>query len=534
MKSIQAVSGSTDRGAQSLFTSALGQAGLWVFVSSWRMAGCWRTSRFAPRAMIAREMPENAQCVADFHDGCTSRAILSSQMDAEGPVGWRNWRAAEKGSPPLHTAEFPLFSDSWLVGHAESGLGPYAFLNTIRGDQAPDRFPAAVLRAAWHLSPDDAIPPASEWTTDVQFYHAGDFADELTALLSLCLGMRAQAGGQTRLFGSYVTDPLGRPTAYAVKNVSPLPEPRQRGHSILPHTGGQRSLADICRLSPFPRYPGLAADGASALVQSARLYQEAIWIAEQRPEWSWILLVSAIERAAGRWHKVTVDPLEWLCELKPRLRTVFSEAARLDLLGVAAEELKDYIGAKKRLVSFVLEFLPRDPPPARPPDPFQVPWTRAFLETALERIYKWRSKYLHLGVPFPAPMCEAPYRERGWDSPAEKPIGLGMQVPGGTWLAKDTPLMLHVFEYVTRSALLEWWKWMTPGTKDLNAATTAELASTVGIDPEAAERIVAYRELNGSFRLRADLRSVPEVERNLAELICAKTTLLRGWPKAHE
>lgn len=361
--------------------------------------------------------------------------------------------------------EFPLFSDSWLVGQIDRGLGPYLILNTIRADRSPDDFPAAVLRAHWYLDPSDDPTPASEWTTKVDFYHAGDFADELTALLSLSLGARAQAGGQIRMFGSYINDPLGQPTAYHDKDVVPLPKPRRQGQSLLPYTSTQRDLGDVLKRSPLPGYASLNADTASALVQSARLYQEAVWIAEQRPEWSWVLLVSAIERGAAHWQNIAVDPVEWLSELEPSLQEEFKKAGRIDLLNSVAEKVSKYLGSTRRFSQFVLEFLP-DPPPTRPPKSYQYTWTRPSLESALKTIYQWRSRYLHQGIPFPAPMCHPPYREKGWSAFAEKPIGLATRVSGGTWLAKDTPIMLHVFEYIVRHALTKWWKRMTPDIGD--------------------------------------------------------------------
>ncbi len=384
-------------------------------------------------------------------------------MKLHGPIGWRNWRASVSEEPILYTMEFPLFSDSWLVGQIDRGLGSYFILNTIRADRSPDYFPAAVLRAHWHLDLNDDLPPASEWTTEVDFYHAGDFADELTALLSLSLGARAQAGGQTRLFGSYISDPLGQPTAYHDKDVVRLPKQRRQGHPLLPYTSTQRDLGDVLKRSPLPGYASLNADTASALVQSARLCQEAVWIAEQRPEWSWVLLVSAIERGAAHWQNIAVDPVEWLSELEPSLQEEFKKAGRIDLLNSVAERVSKYLGSTKRFCQFVLEFLP-DPPPTRPPEWYQYTWTRPSLESALKTIYQWRSRYLHQGIPFPAPMCDPPYREKGWSAFAEKPIGLATKVHGGTWLAKDTPIMLHVFEYIVRHALTKWWERMTPET----------------------------------------------------------------------
>ena len=67
-------------------------------------------------------------------------------------------------------------------------------------------------------------------------------------------------------------------------------------------------------------------------------------------------------------------------------------------------------------------------------------------------------------MPFPAPMCDPPYRHETWQGVAEKPIGLATSVAGGTWLAKDTPMLLHTFEYIARNALTKWWTSIAPAS----------------------------------------------------------------------
>ena len=59
-------------------------------------------------------------------------------------------------------------------------------------------------------------------------------------------------------------------------------------------------------------------------------------------------------------------------------------------------------------------------------------------------------------MPFPAPMCEPPFKHKEWEACAEKPIG-GMSAYGGTWLADDLPMYLNTFEYIARNAINKWW-----------------------------------------------------------------------------
>ena len=72
----------------------------------------------------------------------------------------------------------------------------------------------------------------------------------------------------------------------------------------------------------------------------------------------------------------------------------------------------------------------------------------------MSKIYEYRSNALHGGIPFPAPMCNAEMKFE--DCMAEKPTGLACHTLGGAWLAKDTPMLLHMFEHITRGVLLNW------------------------------------------------------------------------------
>jgi len=45
----------------------------------------------------------------------------------------------------------------------------------------------------------------------------------------------------------------------------------------------------------------------------------------------------------------------------------------------------------------------------------------------------------------------------------EKSLGLATQSQGAIWNAEDTPMLLHLFEYIVRKSLLAWWKKMADG-----------------------------------------------------------------------
>jgi hypothetical protein len=78
------------------------------------------------------------------------------------------------------------------------------------------------------------------------------------------------------------------------------------------------------------------------------------------------------------------------------------------------------------------------------------------LEPVFRMVYRYRSKALHAGTPFPHPMCRPP-REAPDAVPAERPEGLGAWAFDASWTAEDTPILLGTFAYIVRGALLAWW-----------------------------------------------------------------------------
>jgi hypothetical protein len=98
------------------------------------------------------------------------------------------------------------------------------------------------------------------------------------------------------------------------------------------------------------------------------------------------------------------------------------------------------------------------PPPRRPVQWAQQSWEPRDMKKSLGLIYGHRSNALHGGIPFPAPMCLAPMTIGSNPMPVEVPIGLSSSTKGATWAAKDTPMLLHTFEYIARGALLNWFR----------------------------------------------------------------------------
>lgn len=365
------------------------------------------------------------------------------------PTVFENWRLSTSGSGPSEAFEFPLFTDSVITGGPFRG-GPYLFLNPVAALPQATIQPAVFVRVEVHLG-DDRLPMNA---TDVRTYHGGDISDEIAALASLALGARMKAGAMTRRFTPTDTDPRGNPIAH--EGFGEPPFFRQRYGHVLPNTP---KSVNLDALEILGRLPSLSADAGIVLTRAARLYQESIWLCEAEPALAWLLIVSAVECAADYYCGGEESAEERLRASRPEL-TKLIEAKCPELLRPVADHVAGSLGSTQKFIKFLLQFLP-DAPVVRPPEGYQVAWTKSKLRPVLSKIYDYRSKALHAGVPFPAPMCEPPRRTPS-GAFQERPSGLATATRDSVWLAEDLPLHLHVFEYLARQALLAWWRDLYP------------------------------------------------------------------------
>jgi hypothetical protein len=382
------------------------------------------------------------------------------KQNTRGPMSYRNWLSALQNKPLQWTVEFPLYSDVERIVGGFFGCGPYQLLNTgsfYFSKEAPLR-PVLVLRMDDH----EIFSEVGDMDhTETQSYHGGSLCDEIAALISLCLGIRLKAGALSRRFDPK-GDPKGKPQYIEFQEV-PLFSKNWRGR-ILPYATGERSIQEIPLLCQLPELLPL---DAATLIRSARMYQEAIWVAEAQPETAWLLLVSSVEVAANEHFKGEQIPLETIVEMmqttEPELVDVLQRREDAELVAEVAQVMKKKLASTRNFRDFIIEFCP-PPPERRPLDTLQTVWldNEVSFRKALSLIYSHRSKALHEGIPFPWPMCEIPYLSDGIFS--EIPTGGATQGMGGTWVHKDTPMLLHIFEYIVRNALLKWWESMLTST----------------------------------------------------------------------
>jgi hypothetical protein len=287
--------------------------------------------------------------------------------------------------------------------------------------------------------------------TDISHYHGGTIVDEIAALASLCLGVRIRAGGVSRYFTNPDKEPLGVPVAW---NRRPIPSlDLDKDRLVLPHVPVSCGLTGLQRLGLLPH---LSPDQSIALVRAARLYQDALWLAEMEPALAWLMFVSSLETAANQWKSENGTPAERLRYSRPDLVEILRSNGGDDLVQNVAAQIEASLGATKKFVDFTLHFLP-EPPSQRPRENFQISWDKKHMNKVLRCVYGYRSSALHGGTPFPAPMCEPPFSNSENEYAEKGTVGLSAGFGGNVWLAKDVPINLHVFHHIVQGTLLQWW-----------------------------------------------------------------------------
>lgn len=299
------------------------------------------------------------------------------------------------GVTPTAVCEYPIFSDAAVGDAWNAAECPYTFVPVGREVPIIRRTPAVIARVAYHSGKGLGLKPPP--------FHAGDLQDELAALLALSLGGRAKTTRTyTRIF-SPSDDSLGRP----IHNEEPIlvPEVPMFSGEMLPRSVGARRLSE--HLTLFGELPNISRSDAGILVAAARLYQEAVWIANVDPERAWLLLVSAVETAAGYAYARESSQLERMRASRPDLESILVEAGGSQLAQKVVELIADYMGATKKFRDFLLAYLPA-PPANREKEMYRIPWDKKYLKNAFEKIYGYRSRTLHGGIAFPPPLCQAP------------------------------------------------------------------------------------------------------------------------------
>lgn len=332
----------------------------------------------------------------------------------------RNWikKNESPSKPPTAVLEYDIYSDARFTGQVNRPAWPYAFLNAFSFEPGTvdTKMVLRIEDYEYYVNPSD-VSSADLSKTHDDSYHGGWYDDEIVSLASLILGVRLASGGVSRRWDQRIDNPYGQPERLGMKPKLPFDI---RDGGILPHVTGEHSMMN---LENFDLILHIESHRFVSLVRASSAYRNALWLVELDANLAWLLFVSALETA---------------------VRDVYSSRR-----GMNSRQFRD----------FVIRFRP-DPPTQRPSaDGLQFEWTEDNFEKMTDIVYQYRSRMLHKGTPFPAPMLSRPWQYDHNSPPIEVPgPGLAMSTMGGTWRKEDIPINLHVFHYITRHSLLNWWE----------------------------------------------------------------------------
>lgn len=278
---------------------------------------------------------------------------------------------------------------------------------------------------------------------------------EVSALISLAIGVKIRYGGITRRISHpsiTLSDPFGEPL---------LPESEWRPplevadlFPILPSTSGTKFADDLTVLNNL-----INAKPAQykAFINSARIYQDSLELADRDPNLSWILMVSALETAANIENLLLTEPITLFECAHPNLHEFLSEHKVPEILTEVAKTIAPTLKATNKFLSFCVKYLP-DAPRDRPDEEkHRIEWTEESLKKCLGIVYNYRSVYLHTGKRFPSLMLEAPHRS------AEKPnVEMARNYRNREWKDKEVPITFDSFHYLCRGILINWCKSFVP------------------------------------------------------------------------
>jgi len=360
-----------------------------------------------------------------------------------------NWNAVRAEKKPKAVEEYPLFSDSHLVGALQKSGFPFEVVISMRLDTAQVTIPGAFLRYSVYEVPEHPSEPQDS------LWHGGAAVEEITALLSLVFGIRLKAGGCRRTFDAdWVNDPKGR---ILLANVANDPILLRQGHMhqpVLPNVIKRHcDIGETSLVSLLETAAALPSDLVASLILAARRYQDGLWIAETDTSLAWLRMVSAVEVAARFWNQGIGSATERVRDSKSELAKVL-EAISPEHFAEVADLIADYMGMTKKFRDFLIEHLPHPPTP-RPPWG-EITWNSSNLKKIFNKIYDCRSKALHGGIAFPLPMCERPYKHKD-GTYSEIPPGFGTSTYTTAW-DHENMVTLHTFEYIARGALVNWWR----------------------------------------------------------------------------
>ena len=177
-------------------------------------------------------------------------------------------------------------------------------------------------------------------------FHGGWYTDEIAALISLKLGVRAHAIITTREY-NYNTPEHGQPRAE--QNPPPVFSSNNRALTI-PFWRKNTSIAELKEINNIHL---LDEQKLNFLIKAAISIQESLWICVSSLNIAWLLMVSALETAAQQWDKSKGNNIKKFQESKPDLFKMLDNDQYKHLIPIISDEFPSTFRAGKNSEIFV-------------------------------------------------------------------------------------------------------------------------------------------------------------------------------------
>ncbi|MET9148639.1 hypothetical protein [Streptomyces sp. NPDC004042] len=381
-------------------------------------------------------------------------SLSGTPLGQHAPEIWRAWH-----SPCNIGREYLFWSDSIIVADGIRDpfeVGPVRiYPNHVQMAAVGEWAPRATLRLDSYMAAEPH-PGISEELDHAKWWLGLSIDEEVAVLVSLLCGIRLRSAGAVRIFETD-GEPAGVP--WYMNYNPPVQLPPLWHSSIIPSHDGAANLSNMCGL--LSSFAALPPASAITLIKAARHYSNALMIANSDPEQAWLQLVTAVEVAAVQYQAGRFTDVQMLADAHAGLVSDLRKSGNEELIPVVANRLSRSMLATRRFVEFLHDFRP-GPPIKRPQnDSSRVDWGQ--IEIAIKDIYKYRSRLLHEGIPFPGPLLTRPAQSTDDGMLEERPqAGVIYSFGRAGWKGEGLPMYLHVFAYIVRKSLLAWWGSLCP------------------------------------------------------------------------
>ncbi len=365
------------------------------------------------------------------------------------PAVYRNWLAYLGGKQCHGTDEYAVLTDSHICGelnHRDPGRyhGPYEVVSTGYCESDESTQIRLVVRVSRFLY-SSPLSWSSETPHPYELCNDNGIAEDLVALLSLCLGIPLQCGCLLRTF-SAGGPAEGRPAGFDIHSLPERPRGTHSARLIPLPPSGQNNLCSAAEYLSV--IPDLEPAQSSVLVRAARLYRDALWYSDSMPNMAWLMLVNALETVSQDCASEFSPDSFWYTPLGEKLLPLLNELSPAEnQLNQFACVIGELSGVTSKLRTFISCHLP-PPPPRRPAAQFCVEWNEQAIKKVLNGIYAIRSKCVHNGMTFPSYLCQPAEMSYEDKVPAEYPP---------PYEGKPKAVHMHIFAHIVRGAILQWW-----------------------------------------------------------------------------